>query len=131
MKLIIDRKTWIRGEGEKYSFMYRSADQHMCCLGFMADQCGLSKNRMSDVDSPCSVDIDPFILKTNFSLLLNNNNHFNSQLAEKLMAINDLELNNIHDANLANLPVLKSEEEREKMLIEQFAGHNIYVEFIN
>lgn len=36
MKLIIDRKTWLRGEGSLHSYLRRPADDKMCCLGFCA-----------------------------------------------------------------------------------------------
>jgi hypothetical protein len=40
MKLTVDRKTWLRGEGDRVSRLLRPSDGQMCCLGFwLADYC--------------------------------------------------------------------------------------------
>jgi hypothetical protein len=52
MKLIIDRKTWLRGEGNEKSALLRECDGKMCCLGVFALAIGLSAERISNVESP-------------------------------------------------------------------------------
>lgn len=41
MKVTIDRKTWLRGEGATKSALLRTEDGKKCCLGFYANSCGL------------------------------------------------------------------------------------------
>jgi len=53
-KLIIDRRRWLRGEGEdnERSFLYRSSDKKMCCLGFYCRAIGYSIADIRDVSTP-------------------------------------------------------------------------------
>ena len=46
MKLVIDRATWLRGEGHEQSYLLRECDGKMCCLGFFALACGLHPERI-------------------------------------------------------------------------------------
>jgi len=41
MKLTIDRKRWLRGEGADNSFLRRIEDGKMCCIGFLGKACGI------------------------------------------------------------------------------------------
>lgn len=51
-KLVVDRKTWLRGEGPRNSRLLREEDQTMCCLGFYAIACGLSSDDITDAADP-------------------------------------------------------------------------------
>jgi hypothetical protein len=42
VQVTVDRKKWLRGEGDTYSFLLRETDQKMCCIGFLAKQIGAS-----------------------------------------------------------------------------------------
>lgn len=53
IKVIIDRATWLRGEGPYKSSLLRAADGKMCCLGFAALACGIDKSYIIDYDAPC------------------------------------------------------------------------------
>ena len=41
MKLVIDRKVWLRGEGDAVSRLLRPEDQKMCCVGISGKALGL------------------------------------------------------------------------------------------
>lgn len=51
-QLVIDRARWLRGEGYEDSYLLRSEDETMCCLGFFALACGLGRAGLSDVKEP-------------------------------------------------------------------------------
>lgn len=51
MKLVIDRSRWLRGEKDGGRLL-RPTDQKMCCLGFFALACGLSKADIDDHGEP-------------------------------------------------------------------------------
>jgi hypothetical protein len=51
-KFIIDRLTWLRGEGSDKSRLYRPSDGKMCCLGQIACQYGYTKEEISGRSSP-------------------------------------------------------------------------------
>lgn len=55
-KLIIDRKTWLRGADADdgiNSFLFRTYDGKRCCLGFYGNQhAGKSDHDMADVQAP-------------------------------------------------------------------------------
>jgi hypothetical protein len=42
MKVIVDRQTWLRGEGSEESWLRRKADGKQCCLGFAGHELGCS-----------------------------------------------------------------------------------------
>lgn len=51
MKLVIDRKRWLRGEGENASFLLRD-DGKMCCLGFFACAIGVPQEQLLGAIEP-------------------------------------------------------------------------------
>ncbi len=53
-QVVIDREQWIRGEGSDVSYLLRSSDGMMCCLGFSALQCGWEKCEINNTPSPNS-----------------------------------------------------------------------------
>lgn len=52
MILIIDRKRWLRGEGEEVSSLLRRYDNKMCCLGFLCLAIGFSPTQITGIASP-------------------------------------------------------------------------------
>ena len=58
LKLVIDRKTWLRGEGADGSFLRRSSDGRQCCLGFMALAAGLTSEEITDKTTIATVNRD-------------------------------------------------------------------------
>lgn len=47
MKLTIDRARWLRGEGGHDSYLLRERDQKMCCIGQLAQACGVSEDALA------------------------------------------------------------------------------------
>lgn len=57
-QLIIDRQTWLRGEGSDNSRLFRVEDGKMCCLGSFAIQlAGLTKDQIAGVATPDTIPI--------------------------------------------------------------------------
>lgn len=52
MKFIINRSTWLRGEGTYNSYLLRKTDGKMCCLGQIALQCGADRNKILQYTAP-------------------------------------------------------------------------------
>jgi hypothetical protein len=125
MKFTIDRKTWLRGEGEDDSALLREYDNKMCCLGGIARQCGIT-GIVGEL-SPAGVEEDQWDkfpeplrpLKKPHTLkgvpLANKTYNDNSDLATDMMKVND-------DEGI-------SDEEREAKLKELCAPHGIELEF--
>jgi hypothetical protein len=49
--VVVDRKTWLRGESSKDSYLYRKSDGKMCCIGFVCLACGMDKKQIADCDT--------------------------------------------------------------------------------
>lgn len=47
-KFMVDRRTWYRGRGNENSKLLR-ADGQRCCIGFVAQQCGVADDSMMDI----------------------------------------------------------------------------------
>lgn len=122
-KLIIEEDKWLRGEGSMASRLLRPADGKMCCLGFLALQCGYTEEQISDYSAPKSIVYDyggkP---KGSFEKLvsINTDNHHRSvqctNICERLMEAND-------DQSLSNIG-------RKCRISELFKEINIEVEFV-
>lgn len=113
-KFVIDRKTWLRGEGSEFSLLLRKTDHRQCCLGFYLNQCGgISKKDLVGTESP--VEFNNVLNETERWLLRNENMLYNSVDCYDLMKIND---------NADLIPEL-----REKEIADIFAKHGVEVEF--
>lgn len=55
MKLVIDRSRWLRGESSRNSFLKRSGDGRMCCLGFLGKACGYIERELEDRETPATI----------------------------------------------------------------------------
>lgn len=93
-RLTIDRSRWLRGPllGSKndYSCLLRRGDMRMCCLGFLAVDCGIPKEDLLEVASPAATSKAHRRLWPEGTLVPNSFGELeNSLLMEKLMAAND------------------------------------------
>lgn len=112
MKLAINRNRWIRGEGGRVSYLYRSSDKKMCCLGFYCLAIGIKIDQMRDIRSPYELarssrraaEIVPLWLSERFS-----------EDTQALIEANDDE----------ELP----DAEKEILIKDIFAQHGVKVEF--
>lgn len=50
--VIVDRSTWLRGEGTEASKLLRAIDSKMCCLGSACLKAGLKEQQIIDQGSP-------------------------------------------------------------------------------
>lgn len=120
----IDRARWLNGRtmyGEN-SYLLRVSDRLMCCLGFMAESCGVNTGSMEDVETVSCIanDLDTR-LPNELQFLVTTGGEpgyawRDSHAAIELMKVND-------DANL-------TPEEREERLISIFRSHGVEVRFV-
>jgi len=116
-KLTINRKEWLRGEGDIASALYRSLDNKKCCLGIALISGGIPEEFLIDLCSP--VDIRPLDIPDTYYWFLEEeeiDTLINSSDTCRLMDIND-------DTTI-------SDNEREALIIEIFAMHDIDVNFV-
>ena len=45
--IYIDCGIWLHGEGSAESYLHRAKDGKMCCVGQLAQQCGVEKKRLT------------------------------------------------------------------------------------
>ena len=107
MKLVIDRTQWLHGEGSQQSYLVRTEDKKMCCLGFLGLSCGYTKDELEDKQVP-----EQICDNSKWPILFHNED----EVAE-FTTTNDR--TNITD------------EEREQELIKLFRAAGIEVTFIN
>lgn len=55
LKFTVDRKRWLRGEGERNSLLLRAADDKMCCLGFACLAAGHTEGEIRGVATPTGI----------------------------------------------------------------------------
>lgn len=88
LKLIIERSKWLRGGNGEDSLLRSPESGKMCCLGFLALQCGYSTKDINGIATPESIG-----KKSKFIPGLVEYNHYNTlgntNLCNKLMYIND------------------------------------------
>lgn len=112
--LKIDRKKWLRGEGEPLSFLLREHDGKMCCLGFDAIACGFKPEQIRGYKTLPSALGSAHELPSHY-VNPNGGNHLINSVFSDLYAYND-------SSRL-------SEGEREKHLTQLFAKLDIEVQF--
>lgn len=119
-EVVIDRQTWLRGEGHPDSFLYRSGDDKKCCLGFAALAAGAN---VDDIKSMCNFEtlhrdkrivISNMMKSTSYGLAFLREA---TEVHQNLIDIND------HPS--------MSEEDREKQIKEEFGKAGIEITFIN
>lgn len=128
-ELEIKRSKWIRGVShvEKvYSYLLRSSDGKMCCLGFYLRSCGLSAEDIRGVSSPQQANgntmnypkDNPKIPKWLLGEKPTPGDYRNnSEAGKKLMDINDA--------------TSLGEIEREEEIKKRFAEHGVNITFID
>jgi len=115
-KLTIKRSEWLRGIGAPRSYLVRTSDNKMCCLGFLGCQVGLSSEEMANHRSPADLPtaawpdgfVEPYSAGESQYVNLG---------CRPLMEINDNRI--------------LSEEERESQLTQEFKKFGIEVEFVD
>jgi hypothetical protein len=92
MKLIIDRKKWLRGTGDG---SLRNRKGEMCCLGFLANTCGINQG-ITGIGMPSDIRNTKIKAKKNedewlamFDLNIYDGFKADSRLASRLAEIND------------------------------------------
>jgi hypothetical protein len=108
LKLTIDRKKWLHGEGSTVSKLLRRSDSKMCCLGFLAKSLGASDESILDYTGPSCTSKIPWpapLIHTH-----------QGSLSDTMIRVND--------------QIGKVEEERESELITLFQSIGIEVEFV-
>jgi len=131
MKLTIDRSKWRcggdkecgsnnqRGKGDT---SLRNEEGYMCCLGFYSLACGYSEEDITYDKEPCDVvhhdEEEPKNHYPDWLVLPSDGDdyYYNTLSADVLMGTND----NDH----------LNEKQREEKVTEQFAEHDVEVEFI-
>ena len=112
LNLVIDKKFWIRGDGYEYSKLLRTSDGKMCCLGFLALECGLDEGRIENMETPTDVGKNG----SEFWDWLMEDNGLDSVECTRVVRIND----NSH----------VSDSERMRELYDIFSEHEIDVTFV-
>ena len=125
MKLIIDRTKWLRGEDDSY--LLRSRDNKMCCLGFYCLACGILEEDIIGKAEPVElINEEKFshekiknliILEYEEGVDLEDLDCDNSNVCDQLMSSND------------NRKI--TENEREEEIAGLFASIDVDVEFTN
>lgn len=110
--LVIDRTTWLRGELDSY--LLRSSDNTMCCLGFLSCEVGYEKGLMEDQLTPSDISN---IGDNKFPAEIVSDTCVDTPLTLALMKVND----NTHI----------TERERELLLQDLFLIAGIRVSFIH
>ncbi len=93
MKFIIDRKTWYRGRSIG-SRLHRMEDDKKCCMGFIANQCGIELSKLTDRSTFAMLDCKSQELLADLGLMKKSNGYEagdNGEIA-RLYIINDEEL---------------------------------------
>lgn len=116
MKFTIERDKWLRGN-ESNSCLLNDRGKR-CCLGFFGQACGLTDNQLLSKSAPGNVGMigsdewnRTMFLKTGEDFVP----YLHSMEANMLMRIND--------------GTKYTDEERERLIIEEFAKLGIEVEF--
>jgi hypothetical protein len=107
----VDRSKWRRGKPDSALL---GLDGNRCCLGFLAQACGIQDDEMQG--EPCPSDVvsglwPEFLLRNNGARCVD------SSVGKELMDINDSHI--------------LSEEEREHFLVEKLSAYGIDVTFID
>ena len=123
-KLIIDRKTWARGDTSSLL----THEGTYCCLGFECKRAGLSDGDIFDISTPQGIEFADSIQKIKHLL---DAHHNDTELVGDLICINDASIGFRVGFSNEKVVILRSEEQRERLIKEGFARMDIEVEFIN
>lgn len=130
--LIIDRKSWIRGEGVAYSRLLRSFDNKRCCLGFYCSSVlGVPDDLLRDYGSPMNVYHEDIRSSWLLGKLSNSDFISVSPSCFSILRINDKEIGQSLFLDNKKTIILKNEIMRERLLKSKFKEQGIYVYFAN
>ena len=119
-KIIIDRKIWLHGEKDLPigSWLHRSLDGKMCCIGIYLNQCKISKKDLSDMSDATSLVEVGIKLPKQVEWLVRTDGYpsgsiynSNTKDAGHLMTVNDTTAN-------------------EKRIKRMFAKHDVEIKFV-
>ena len=115
----VKRSSWLRGEGSKNSALLRD-DGKQCCLGFIAEQCGVDRSRLTRTYPSRLEFSDQKLLPECFYEVENDiisDIKDDSQLVRSAASIND-------DSSIEDV-------ERERNLVKLFLKHDITLKFVD
>lgn len=114
---VIHRSNWLRGKKSTNSFLWNGQSHHsMCCLGQIAEQCGVSKEDLRYHPSPSALEKQDRLLLPAFLLAeIDGLGGLDSDACRLLMITND-------DSH-------KTDANREELIIHKFAQHGYTVTF--
>lgn len=116
LKVIIDRKTWLRGQGADDSQLLIPDELidhvkgQMCCLGFACLAAGMSKDQIRGIQSPYGLDNPP-------SFALASSRAEMDSPINCLMTINDAIVSDTYPEHVRG-KVIDSEAARERLIVE-------------
>lgn len=118
--IVIDRMVWARGAsfGKHGNLLYVATRpiHNMCCLGILAEQCGVPKAQLLEVVTPAGIDPLPIVLNFLVQKSACDVMHpANSPVAELLMHANDSDV--------------MTDDEREVIITTTLAEHGFAVTF--
>ena len=115
---VVKEDSWLRGKGSWNSRLYDLRSGEKCCLGFLANACGLSNAAIVDIKSPGAQK-----LKNNFDKfpkeLIDSSENI-SGTYDAFITIQIMEINDNEDI---------SDEERKEKLKNLFTSINIDIKF--
>ena len=120
MKLEIDRSKWLRGEGGVNSKLLRYSDGKMCCLGFLALECGFEDDEIRNRSNPSELNCSPgqagfgWLVK---EIYVGPRGWDTSRAGEEAIDINDNEK--------------LTQDQRERMLADLFEDNGIELSFVD
>lgn len=124
MKLVIDRKIWLRGEGSFMSFLLRRADQKQCCVGILCEALGVPKKDLEGVKG-----CQRLVADLPAWLTLPGADPGTFAPPQKIDLFTAYEINDEPAPSFSE--VAAHEALREAKITELFAKHDIQVEFVN
>lgn len=119
--LVIDKSIWLRGEGNEKSFLLRSADNKMCCVGIYMKSCGFTTKELKD--NGAVEDVEGYIT---YDTKGDPEKRFKQAKCNWLQ--NRSTVSDLYETN-DNEEI--SEAEREEQIIEGFAKNGVKVTFVD
>lgn len=90
LKVTVDRRRWLRGEGSVASSLFDDYNKKMCCLGFATRACGCSIDKIRGQASPACVVIGHTNTKESLARFLAAKSEVkNSGATGRMITIND------------------------------------------
>ena len=113
----VSRATWLRGDANKSALL--DAEGHMCCMGFYAESCGVTRDSMHEVGSIRDIAFEDLALRAlEMNVVFGGRSMYSEIPAdENVYNINDR--SDIDDAT------------REGMLTEVLAARGVTVHFVD